>query len=169
MFGFGSRSAQTPNELAQNLTRGNGPVNVMHRQIRQDISNGSETLAGKIWGLSPHMNYQVVHISKSNGLTHHSQIEIRDAGGNRLFDFGLFVAGGNAVIVHDDGPGGYQDSTTYKPNPVTVTQYDIYKAYLAAIDACGGKYGLLHNNCQKFARLFMTELGVKHYRKFFHL
>jgi hypothetical protein len=29
-------------------------------------------------------------------------------------------------------------------------------------------YDIFANNCQKYARLFMTELGAKHYRRLFH-
>lgn len=156
---IGYTSAQTPSESSQ------------------DSSNhaaAATTVAGIIEGLAAG-NYRAVHVWKPTAPgspTHHSHIQIRDDRGADLFHFGLFADGGIARIM--GGPGtapsrnGYAESDSYRPNPAQVTDVQIATAYTRALNACGGKYRLLHNNCQKFARKFMTALGVKHYRKLFH-
>lgn len=44
-----------------------------------------------------------------------------------------------------------------------------FRACVATRQKPGPDYKLLHNNCQEFDRLFMTELGASHKRGFFHL
>lgn len=156
---IGYTSAQTPSESSQDSSN--------HAAAATQVAGIIHALAAG--------NYRAVHVWKPTAPgspTHHSHIQIRDAGGEDLFHFGLFDSGGMAHII--GGPGtaqsrnGYTVSTSYRPNPAQVSDVQIAAAYATALNACGGKYRLLHNNCQKFARKFMTALGVKHHRKLFH-
>ncbi|MEX5402662.1 hypothetical protein VPH47_00295 [Stenotrophomonas sp. WED208] len=156
---IGSTSAQTPSESSQDSN---------------NVAAGVFNIAGQLTGLAPG-NYRALHVWKPTApgsAVHHSHIQIQDPNGVDLFHFGLFDNQGTAAVI--GGPGaapsssGYNISTSYAPNPSTVTNVQLLAAYNQAIGVCGGTYQLFHNNCQKFARHFMTTLGVKHYRRLFH-
>ena len=78
----------------------------------------------------------------------------------------------NDSVVHtgdqNDPNNPYHASTSYSPNPITVTDAQMDNALTSASLKCGPDYKLLHNNCQISARLFMTALGAKHDRELFH-
>ncbi len=156
---IGSRSAQTPSESSADSS---------------SSGTAATTVAGMITGL-PAGNYHALHVWKPTAPgspVHHSHIQIQNTDGTNVFHFGLFAVNGTASV--QGGPGaapsssGYAASTSYKPNPMVATNVQILAAYTSAIDACGGTYRLLHNNCQKFGRKFMTALGSSHHRKLFH-
>jgi hypothetical protein len=159
-FGSGSKSAQTPSESSQ-----------------QSPSNTKGALQAAAAGLSPGMQYRVFHkwrkvgsVAKK-GMPHHSQIFIVNAVDQAVRDFGLF-ADDNGNVVYQDDPVDqltpYHTSTSYAPNPCIATGAKIEQAIASASLKCGPNYKLLHNNCQKFARLFMIALGSSHSRELFH-
>ena len=159
-FGIGSRSAQTPSESSQ-----------------QSNSNVKGALQQTIAGLDAATQYKVYHkwrkvgnVAKK-GMPHHSQIFICDVADNAISNFGLFGDDDGKVVYGDeteDPNNPYHVSTSYKPNPITVYGLQIEQALTRASLKCGPDYKLLHNNCQKFARLFMIELGASHSRELFH-
>jgi len=73
------------------------------------------------------------------------------------------------VKAADRSLSGYRVSTSYSPNPVVKSGTEVLAAFDYAIDKTAERYNVLTNNCQKFARIFMTQLGAKHKRKLFHL
>jgi len=159
-FGSGSKSAQTPSESSQ-----------------QSPSNKKGALQQTLAGLGAATQYRVYHkwrkvgqVAKK-GMPHHSQVFICDTSGNELANFGLFGDSAGSVVYANeqhDPNNPYNTSTSYSPNPITVTGAQIDNALTSASLKCGPDYKLLHNNCQKFARLFMTALGAKHDRELFH-
>lgn len=163
VFGIGSKSAQTPSESSQ-----------------QSPSNTDKTgrdVAGMLAGLDDGTNYKVYHKWRKvgsvaqRGMPHHSQIFVTDVNDADILNFGLFgTEDGTVVFASDDenAANPYHTSTSYRPNPVTATGQAIEQAFIRASRKCGPEYKLLHNNCQKFARLLMTELGASHDRELFH-
>lgn len=128
---------------------------------------------GKLDALADNGVYPVMHAFSKVGVAHHSHIIIMTRDGqDALFNFGLFDDNGSAWIRLRDGLDerwAKETSGTYEPNPIAATKPQILAAFDAATQACGGKYKLLHNNCQKFAREFMTALGSQHNRSLFRL
>lgn len=123
-------------------------------------------------GTQVSISHRFRHFTANPGLTdvHHSQIFVENAGGDVLFNFGLWTDdSGKILFGQDDRPEYYKTSSTYTPNPVNVSPQKFLEAFVATRRKCGPDYKLLHNNCQKFARLFMTELGATHSRKLFFL
>lgn len=159
-FGSGSKSAQTPSESSQ-----------------QSKSNTKGALQAAAAGLDAGTQYQVYHkwrkvgsVAKK-GMPHHSQIKIYNAANQQVADFGLFGDDNGSVVYGDDDDdplNPYHTSSSYKPNPRTATGLQIEQAIASASLKCGPDYKLLHNNCQKFARLFMIALGSSHNRELFH-
>lgn len=161
---FGSRSAQTPSE-----------------SIQESASNTNTTtymIAGRLDALTPGVNYKVYHkwrkVSRvaQKGMPHHSQIFVATGADVVVLNFGLFSNNGQ-VVFDVDGPelptNPYHVSTSYRPNPVVnVTKETLLWAYLHTCQQCGPEYKLLHNNCQKFGRILMTNLGASHHRELFH-
>lgn len=162
---FGSRSAQTPSESSQDSRSNRGGGGDHH------------DIAGRLHALEDNTNYLVWHMWRKvgqvaqKGMPHHSQIYVTNNAGDEILNFGLFADGGGDVVFvvdewTDDNP--YNVSTSYKPNPVTVTGLVLHQQFIASVTMCGPKYKLLHNNCQKFARHLMTSIGAKHHRHLFH-
>lgn len=164
---FGSRSAQTPSESSQQAAS---------NQLGENNSHYIE-LSGFLMG-NESKTYQVFHkwrkvgSASAPGAVHHSQIFVVDP--DRDFEvqnFGLFSnSEGNVVFEKDNGfdTPEYHVSASYKPNPVQATGKEIVSALANCSARCGPKYKLLHNNCQKYARLVMTTLGAKHHRDPLH-
>lgn len=161
-FGLRSRSAQTPSESSQ-----------------QSKSNRSKAdTGGRINGLDPAATYKVHHFWRKvgsvakRGMPHHSQIFVATDTGEWILSFGLFGDDDGQVVFDsewDDNPTNpYVLSSSYTPNPVTVTGAVLEQAFINCTRMCGPEYKLLHNNCQKFARLVMIELGAGHNRHLFH-
>ncbi|MBK8101099.1 MAG: hypothetical protein IPK26_28780 [Planctomycetes bacterium] len=161
-FGSRSRSAQTPSESSQQSKSNRDP-------------NG---IGGQINGLDPAANYLVYHgwrkvgsVAK-RGMPHHSQLFVQTEGGDWVLSFGLFGNDDGEIVIEsewdDNAANPYVWSKSYKPNPVTVTGAALEQAYIKVTRMCGPEYKLLHNNCQKFARLMMIELGAGHDRHLFH-
>jgi hypothetical protein len=149
--GSSGRSAQTPSESSQSSSS-SGTVDELDVRINQLVAG---------------TQYQIYHVWK--GKPHHSHIRLREFNGAPRINFGLFNSDGDATIVCKVVEGnGYNVSASYRANPVLATGAQIAAAYTSAINACGGKYSLFGNNCQKFARLFMTNLGSVHRRQLFH-
>jgi hypothetical protein len=114
----------------------------------------------------PPTEFVVSHIRKGK-VAHHSHIRIRTILDKPVLNIGLFNAKGNASIVgREIERMGYSLSLSYEPNPITISKSGIISAFSRAVSECGGKYGLYSNNCQKFGRTFMTELGVTHVNGF---
>ncbi|WP_172319071.1 hypothetical protein [Paraburkholderia solitsugae] len=163
MFGIGSKSAQTPSESSQNSDAGGGGL---------DTSG----IAGHIQALvNANMPCNVHHMWRkvaAGAITHHSQIFVSNRGnGFLVLNFGLWMGDNDTVEFATDEAKNikwYTQSDTYRPNPVSVTALALQQAFLNTRQKCGPDYKLLHNNCQKFARLFMTELGASHNRSLFH-
>lgn len=125
----------------------------------------------KLESLDDNGVYPVVHMFRQVGIAHHSHIVIlsRDAR-SALFNFGLFDDKGSAWIRSRPGLDenwAKEVSGTYEPNPIAATKPQILAAFDVATQACGGKYSMLLNNCQKFARVFFTALGASHNRDMF--
>lgn len=158
-FGLGSKSAQTPSESSQ--------------QSKSNTHNVALTIAG----LDQNTQYRVYHMWRKvgsvakRGMPHHSQIFITDLNDNWLRSLGLFANAQGMVVYEEewnDPNNPYNLSTSYKPNPCVVTGQQIDQAVQDATLKCGPEYKLLHNNCQKFARLLMTALEASHNRELFH-
>lgn len=158
-FGLGSKSAQTPSESSQ--------------QSKSNTNNVYQELAG----LVQDQQYRVYHCWRKvgnvakRGMPHHSQVFITDLNDQHVGNIGLFGDDDGMVVYVDDQNdpvNPYHVSTSYKPNPVTATGAEIEQAYIDTTRKCGPQYKLLHNNCQKFARLLMTALGASHNRELFH-
>ena len=176
MFFFGSRSAQTPNESIQqagSYTDRNG----VHQTAQGTMDRTASILLTLRWNHT----YQVVHKWRKvapGALAHHSHIFVYDQHGAHVVQFGVFRNragqtvfgwdGGNHGPIADDGGVPYHVSSSYRPNPLQATGQDIAAAFVKTQDECGPEYSTLHNNCQKFARLFMTKLGARHHRSLFH-
>lgn len=64
---------------------------------------------------------------------------------------------------------GYTQSTSYSPNPIIKSGNEIVTAFNYTVGMMASRYDVLTNNCQKFGRIFMTQLGAKHQRQLFHL
>ncbi|MGS4945247.1 hypothetical protein ACVDG3_07190 [Meridianimarinicoccus sp. RP-17] len=161
---LGSRSAQTPSESSQESRSNRG-------------GGGDDTeVAGKLAALDDATNYTITHRWRKvgsvdvKGAPHHSQVFLQNAGGDLMFSFGLFAdEDGKVVLIeHFEPLERYHLSTSYKPNPVQKSGLEIKQAFAAAKQKCGPDYKLLHNNCQKFARIFMQTIGSKHHRHLFH-
>jgi len=160
------KNALAPSEGSQhsksNTAQGaDGRVSVFHCQ-------------GKLESLSENGVYPVMHAYSKAGAGHHSHILIMTLDcQDVLFNFGLFgdQDGGAWIRMHPgvDERWAKETSGTYEPNPIAATKPQILAAFDAATAACGGKYKLLHNNCQKFAREFFTALGATHNREMFRL
>ena len=159
-FGIGSKSAQTPSESSQ-----------------QSNSNTKGAFLHLIAGLNDATQYRVYHKWRKvgdvaqRGMPHHSQIFICNTADVEVLNFGLFGDANGMVEYCNDGndPNNpYHTSTSYKPNPKVATGREITAAINRAQLKCGPNYKLLHNNCQKFARIFMTALGSSHSRELFH-
>ena len=159
-FGIGSKSAQTPSESSQQS----------ESNIRGAIRHG-------IAGIDQHTQYKVCHkwrkvgsVAKK-GMPHHSQIFIYNMADNEIRNLGLF-SDENGMVEYgkdvNDPLNPYHVSSSYEPNPCVVTGLEIEQAISSASLECGPNYKLLHNNCQKFARLLMTQLGASHSRELFH-
>lgn len=169
-FGLGSRSAQTPSESSQQA------------QSNQYVAGagGNDAAAVKVAGwiaALPAGNYKVCHKWRKvgddyvKGTPHHSQIFVTDLNDKVLFNFGLFSNSSGKVIFDDDKDrptNPYKPSSSYSPNPLTVSQTALANAFTSVRAKCGADYKLLHNNCQKFGRLLMQALGAKHNRHLFH-
>lgn len=169
-FGLGSRSAQTPSESSQQA------------QSNQYVAEagGNDAAALKVAGWIEALaagNYKVAHKWRKvgadyvKGTPHHSQIFVLDMNDNLLFNFGLFSDSVGKVIFtddHDRPTNPYKTSSSYSPNPLTVSQTALATAFNKVRAQCGADYKLLHNNCQKFGRLLMQALGAKHNRHLFH-
>lgn len=169
---FGSRS-NTPNESIQESNSNTAGGYTGHGMTTGRIDSAIVAEISKILKAGGQIKvvHRYRHFTKDPGLldNHHSQIFIKNASGGDLFNFGLWSGDGDKVYFSDDSPKYYKDSTTYDPNPVTVTPQVFLNAFLAVRRKCGPDYKLLHNNCQKFARLLMEELGSTHKRRFFFL
>lgn len=171
---IGSRS-RTPNESIQqshsNTAAGYSGEGRTTGQIDSEVvAEISKLLKAKEQQFR--ISHRFRHFTANPGLlsAHHSQIFIQNMGGDILFNFGLWMNdSGKVVFGQDERQDFYKESTTYKPNPVTVTPQRFLEAFLATRRKCGPDYKLLHNNCQKFGRLFMEELGAKHSRRLFFL
>lgn len=160
---FGSKSAQTPSESSQQST--------------SNTDTAGAHVGGKLNALDATTQYKVVHKWRKvgsvaqRGMPHHSQVFVTTLTDVEVLNFGLFGdQNGQVVFVDDtdDPVNPYHESSSYRPNPVTATGQVIEQAYIAVRRKCGPDYKLLHNNCQKFARLLMTELGASHHRELFH-
>ncbi|MEC5386834.1 hypothetical protein VVD49_13950 [Uliginosibacterium sp. H3] len=170
---IGSRS-NTPNESIQqsnsNTVKGySGEGRATGNIDSEIVAEISKLLKA---GASVKIRHKYRHFTARPGLTdvHHSQIFVENTGGDVLFNFGLWTDDTSKIMFEQDiQVKYYKDSTTYAPNPVTVTPQKFLEAFLATRRKCGPDYKLLHNNCQKFARLFMEELGAKHTRRKFFL
>ncbi|MCD9087846.1 hypothetical protein [Stenotrophomonas sp. SY1] len=166
MFFFGSRSAQTSNESAQNSDAGGGGAveNAVKGYITAAMNSGNPVQVHHMWR----------KLSRDGGFLtpHHSQLFVTNLNGVILFNFGLWSDEDGKVVFAEEQEKNirhYTLSDTYSPNPVRVTPGQLMLAFLATKVKCGPDYKQLHNNCQKFGRLFMTELGAKHSRSLFHL
>lgn len=107
-------------------------------------------------------DYIVTHTRKGK-IAHHSHIRIRTARNEPVFNIGLFYVDGEATIMcRMDERHGYRASDSYAPNPLKVSNAKLKQAYDFAVGECGGKYHIYSNNCQKFARILMTQLGAIH-------
>jgi hypothetical protein len=126
-----------------------------------------------LWaGLDVRVSHRFRHFTANPRLTsvHHSQLFVETMGGDVLFNFGLWTDDSGKILFGQDyKPEYYKVSTTYTPNPVPITAQRLLEAFVATRRKCGPDYKLLHNNCQKFARLFMEELGASHSRRLFFL
>ncbi|MHB1736473.1 MAG: hypothetical protein ACYCQM_07880 [Acidithiobacillus sp.] len=159
----GSKSAQTPIESRQD-SRGGGAS--AECEVKGKIESLIQT--GKT-------NIKVYHKWRGIALyhqVHHSQIFVKDSNDKDLLNFGLWSDdNGNVVFVPDDSESArwYKISNTYSPNPVILPSgVMLMTAFLNTVAKCGPNYAQLDNNCQKFGRLFMTELGASHKRSLFH-
>ena len=163
MFGIGSRSAQTPSESSQNSDDGGGGLDTSGIAGRIQALVNAGTLCNV-----HHMWRKVT----AGAITHHSQIFISNrANGFLVLNFGLWMgANGTVEFARDEDRKirWYTQSDTYSPNPVPVTPLQLQQAFINTQQMCGPEYKLLHNNCQKFARLFMTQIGASHNRSLFH-
>lgn len=170
---FGSRS-NTPNESIQqsnsNTAAGYTGQGARTGSIDQDLV-AEITRVMRSGG-----NIKIVHcyrhFTANPGLlsSHHSQLFVMDAADEILFNFGLWTNDdGKVVFGMDERFEFYKPSSSYSPNPVVVSTTTFLTAFLATRRKCGPDYKLLHNNCQKFARLLMEELGSTHKRRFFFL
>lgn len=149
--GSSGRSAQTPSESSQ----------------ASSSSGNVDEIAVMLDQLTDGANYRIYHVWK--GRPHHSHIRLREHDDRPRMNFGLFNSDGVATLIWKIvEQNGYHISASYKANPVVASKAQIVAAYNSAISSCGGKYNLLNNNCQKFARLFMTNLGSVHQRQLFH-
>ena len=107
-------------------------------------------------------DYIVTHIRKGK-IAHHSHILIRTAANRPVFNIGLFYVDGEATIVcRMEERHGYEASNSYSPNPLKVSKAKLKQAFDSAVSECGGRYHIYSNNCQKFARILMTQLGSSH-------
>ncbi|HEY2022136.1 hypothetical protein [Paraburkholderia sp.] len=162
MFGLGSRSAQTPSESSQNSDAGGG-------LFPSEIAGSIQALVND--GISCNVHHMWRKVS-AGAIPHHSQIFVSNrANGILVLNFGLWMGENGTVEFatdEDKNVRWYTQSDTYSPNPVAVMPRQLQKAFLSTRLMCGPDYKLLHNNCQKFARLFMTELGASHNRSLFH-
>jgi hypothetical protein len=169
---IGSTGPQTRNESKQDLnTAGNVRVNNPH--VNYYMQCFSHPFVQNV-------QYRVCHKWKANArilafTVHHSAIQIDDMGNNCICTLEVVNSSthpGDAMVILTKNPksaaDGYVPSKSYKPNPVVVTGADIANAYTASRDQMALDYDIFANNCQKYARLFMTELGAKHYRRLFH-
>lgn len=169
---IGSQS-NTPNESIQQSKSNTGAGFSGQGRVTGPIDSGIVAEISKLLkaGRQVKIRHRYRHFKKNAGKTdvHHSQIFVEDMAGNGLFNFGLWSDDGKVVFDQDERTDVYKDSTTYTPNPVAVTPQVFLAAFLATRRNCGPEYKLLHNNCQKFGRLLMEELGAKHSRRFFFL
>lgn len=187
-FGRGSRSAQTPSESSQEsksyANRDKDPLRRLQQIVARLIDDQEYKVFHKwrkVGATKRSMFGQLAH----SVTPHHSQIfihyksDLYDFLEYKVVDFGLFCGEDNYVVYEEDHSGyddvdedyynnAYRVSTSYSPNPCVVTGVQIKQALAAASLKCGPDYQLLHNNCQKFARLFMTALGSSHARGLFH-
>lgn len=160
---FGSRSAQTSNESAQNSNAGGGGI---------DDGVGARITALIHSNTPCNLHHMWRKLGRDAGILspHHSQLFVTDRrNGFILFNFGLWCNDrGQVEFAMDERIQHYTQSKTYSPNPIPVTPQQLMNAFVATRQQCGPEYKLLHNNCQKFGRLFMTNLGAKHTRSLFH-
>lgn len=169
---IGSRS-RTPNESIQE-SHSNTAAGASGNGLKTGaIDTGLVTEITKLLraGTQVRVSHRYRHFTANPGLTdgHHSQLFVEDMAGEVLFNFGLWSDDGKVVFGSDASEQYYKVSTTYTPNPVPVTPQKLLEAFLATRRKAGPDYKLLHNNCQKFGRLFMEELGATHSRKWFFL
>jgi hypothetical protein len=161
---FGSKSAQTPSESSQ--------------QSKSNRDNAGAHVGGQLNALDATTQYKVIHkwrkvgsVAK-RGMPHHSQVFVTTMADVEILNFGLFGDEDGDVVFGDDTDdpvnNPYHASSSYRPNPIVATGHDIEQAYIKVRRQCGPEYKLLHNNCQKFARLLMTALGASHHRELFH-
>ena len=171
MIGF--TSAQTSNESEQDKNTEGDPLALGRRKIT--------AFPMHIWN-----QLYVTHMWKYNpggmfgGLikSHHSMVMVsrQGFGGNIIPVFHIdLVHTKNTnrawvrVFKASQHPiNGYSVSSSYSPNPIVKSGNEILAAYDHAVDMMAKQYDTLTNNCQKFARLFLTQLGAKHHRKLFH-
>lgn len=171
MIGF--KSAQTSNESQQDSNTEGKPLAAGRRTITKFPLH--------LWS-----DLSVTHMWKHNpggmfgGLikSHHSMICVSRRGfnGNLLpvfyIDLVLTRQTGRAWVrvkrASQGAPNGYTTSQSYTPNPVVKSGNEILAAYDHAVDMMAEQYDTLTNNCQKFARIFMTQLGARHNRRFVH-
>jgi hypothetical protein len=171
MIGF--TSAQTCNESKQDSNTDGNPLALGRK---------------KITGFPLHLWNQlhVTHMWKYNpggmfgGLikSHHSLVKVSRQGfsGNIVPVFYIDLvpspSTGRAWIrvykASEKELNGYTQSSSYTPNPIVKNGNELLAAYDHAVNMMAKEYDTLTNNCQKFARIFMTQLGSKHKRNFFH-
>lgn len=172
---------RTPNEHRQMaaVNQAGGSTGMTRAQWEGKVGkfNLQEGLAALRDG-PPGPQYEIVHAYKSLGTFggHHSQLFVKMAGAAvYLFNFGLYCDPGGQVeficygVNSSPDSLGYKVSSTYSPNPVKgVTGIRIFNSFVAVEQLCAVQYDCLENNCQKFARLFMEDLGATHKRSWFH-
>jgi len=172
MVGF--TSAQTSNESRQDANTQGDPLALGRKKITDFPLH--------LWN-----RLNVTHMWKHNpgGMlggrikSHHSLIMVSRPGfsGNPTpvfyIDLVLTPKTGRAWVrvfkASERGIDGYTASTSYSPNPVVKSGNELLAAYDHAVGSMAERYDTLTNNCQKFARIFMTRLGAKHNRHFFHI
>ena len=171
MIGF--TSAQTSNESEQDKnTEGNA------------LANGRSKLTG--FPLHAWNQLHITHMWKYNpggmfgGLikSHHSLVKVSRQGfsGNLVPVFYIDLVHTSSSMTawirvykaSEKELNGYTQSSSYSPNPIVKTGTELLTAYDHAVAMMAKDYDTLTNNCQKFARIFMTQLGSKHRRNFFH-
>ena len=120
--------------------------------------------------------YEVRHCwKKLPKIGHHSHLEMR--AGNQVVTVGMvnwknpktgefsgiaLILIGKKRLISPQSTD-YYVSISYWPNPLKGKSGKEIKAALSeASKKCSDDYDSLKNNCQKFARIVMTELGARH-------
>jgi len=177
MFGF--TSAQTFNESIQDRNTSGAPV--FGAAPYNELTRGLLTK----WPMQSWSQLYVTHMWKyipGGGLgglikNHHSLIMVSRPGysGKIIPIFYIDLVQGTTkksvvrvVNAAKKEVHGYTASSTYSPNPIVKSGIEVLAAYDYAVDKMAERYNILTNNCQKFGRIFMTQLGAVHTRNHFH-